>query len=198
MQRGLRAREADYVFGSYRQAKARHAGVRMEAYEAARDDAIANLGLGASLRLADIDGHALDAWRRTWAGRAHEMGAGGWNWPALLENRPRRAAVLPIAIWYGADLCGLALGQASRHRAGGVRHTVALTYAERRPEPPEVPLRGHIIPLAVAVARNYGLALGATRLRLAYPDPNLLRHYELLGFDVAWQGGKAVYCEQEI
>jgi hypothetical protein len=92
----------------------------------------------------------------------------------------------------------MALGQASRHRAGGVRHTVTLTHAERRPEPPEVPLRGYIIPLAVAVARNYGLALGATRLRLAYPDHNLLRYYELLGFGVAWQGGKPVYCEQEI
>ncbi|HEV7589403.1 MAG TPA: hypothetical protein VGO40_14905 [Longimicrobium sp.] len=196
--RGLRAREADYVFGRYRQAKGRHAAARLEAYEATREDAIAN-GLGSLLRLADIDGRALDAWRQSWAGRVHQdIDAGEWNWPALVDQLPRRAAVLPLAIWHGSDLCGLTLGHASRHRAAGVRHTVTLTHAERRPEPPEVPLRGHIIPIAVAVARNYGLALGATRLRLAYPDPNLLRYYELLGFGVAWQGGKAVYCEQEI
>jgi hypothetical protein len=186
------------VFGRYQQAKARHADARLEAYEAAREDAIDHLALGASLRFTDIDVRALDAWRRTWAGRPHEGGTGGWNWPALVENRPRRAAVLPLAIWDGADLCGLALGQASRHRAAGVRHTVTLTHAERRPEPPEVSLRGKIIPLAIAVARNYGIALGATRLRLAYPDLNLLGYYELLGFRVAWQGGKPVYCEQEI
>ena len=186
------------MFGRYGQAKARHADARLEAYEAAREDAIANHGLGPVLRLADIDGRALDAWRQTWAGRRHETETGGWNWPELLRNRPRRAAVLPLAIWYGTDLCGLALGHASRHRAAGVRHTVTLTHAERRPEPPDVPLRGRIIPLAVAVARNYGLAVGATRLRLAYPDANLLWYYEALGFDVAWQGGKPVYCEQEI
>ncbi|MFL5386412.1 MAG: hypothetical protein ACJ8GN_28165 [Longimicrobiaceae bacterium] len=186
------------MFGRYRQAKARHAAARLEAYEATREDAIAD-GLGSLLRLADTDGRALDAWRQSWAGRAHQnVEAGAWNRPALVDQLPRRAAVLPLAIWNGSDLCGLALGHASRHRAAGVRHTVTLTHAERRPEPPEVPLRGRIIPLAVAAARNYGLALGATRLRLRYPDRNLLWYYELLGFDVAWEGGKPVYCEQEI
>ncbi len=79
-----------------------------------------------------------------------------------------------------------------------MRHTVTLTYVERRPEPPTVPLQGRVVPLAVAAARNYGLALGASQLILRYPDPNLLGYYELLGFDVAWQGGQTVYCEQEI
>ena len=103
-----------------------------------------------------------------------------------------------MAIWFGSDLCGLALGRLSRHRSAGVRHTVTLTHAERRPEPPDVPLRGQIIPLAIAAARNYGLAFGATRLRLEYPDRNLLWYYELLGFVVAWRAGKPVYCEREI
>ena len=128
----------------------------------------------------------------------HPAGVGGWNWASLVERQPHRAAILPLAIWYGTDLCGLALGRGSRHRAPGVRHTVTLTHAELRPEPPDVPLRGLIIPLAVAVARSYGLALGATRLRLEHPDRNLLWYYERLGFEVVWQAGKPVYCEQEI
>jgi len=155
-------------------------------------------GLGPQLRLADIDGHTMEVWHQTWARRRHAVDAGGWDWPALVRRQPRRAAILPLAIWYGRDLCGLALGRASRPRAAGVRHTVTLTHAERRPEPPEVPLHGLIIPLAIAVARNYGSALGAHRLRLEYPDAKLLDYYRLLGFKVAWKGGKPVYCEQEI
>ncbi|HEX8697083.1 MAG TPA: hypothetical protein VF746_31985 [Longimicrobium sp.] len=145
--------------------------------------------IGPRLRLADIDRRALARWSDTWTG-SHPSGAGGWNWPDLVALQPRRAALLPLAIWYGPDLCGLALGHASRPGSGGVRHTVTLTYVERRPEPPSVPLRGKVVPLAVAVARSYGLALGAKRLRLRYPDPNLLQYYQLLGFDVAWKGEK--------
>ena len=186
------------MFGRYGRARARHADARLEAYDAVREDAITHHGLSPEVRLADIDPQTMEVWRDTWGGRVHEPGIGGWDWPGLLERLPRRAAILPLAIWYGPDLCGLALGHASRHRAAGVRHTITLTYAERRPEPPQVPLRGLVIPLAVAVARNYGLALGATRLRLRYPDRNLLWYYQLLGFEVAWEGGKPVYCEQEI
>jgi len=159
---------------------------------------IATYGFGPELRLADIDAAALQAWHDTWGGRTHPGRVGGWNWPGLVDRLPRRAAILPLAIWDGDDLCGLALGRASRCRAGGVRHTFTLTHVERRPEPPPVPLRRRIILLSLTVARSYGLVLGATRLRLEYPDRNLLRYYELLGFHVAWEGGKPVYCVQEI
>jgi len=103
-----------------------------------------------------------------------------------------------MAIWFNGDLCGLALGYASRHRVFGVRHTITLTHVERRPEPPEVPLRGRVILIAITAAENYGITLGATRLRLSYPDRNLLRLYQRLGFSVAWKGDKPVYCEREI
>jgi hypothetical protein len=186
------------VFLGYRAARTRHAAARLEAYDAARDDAVAEGGLDARLHLADIDDRALHAWHRTWSGRQHPSGSGGWNWPALLVRMPRRAAVLPIAIWHGDDLCGLALGYASRHRATGVRHTVTLTHVERRPEPPGVALRGHIVPLAVAAASGYGVAVGASRLCLRYPDPGLVGYYSLLGFEVAWDEGRPVYCEREI
>jgi hypothetical protein len=119
---------------SYAVARARHTVARQEAYDGARDDAIAERVCGPELRITDIDAHALATRERTWSG-VHPSGAGGWNWPGLVERLPSRAAVLPIAIWYGNDLCGLALGQASRHRADGCRHTVTLTYVERRPEP---------------------------------------------------------------
>lgn len=158
----------------YRTAWERHRDARTEAYEAARDDAITHAGLGAEIRLADIDDAALEVWARSWARRKHPTGTGGWNWPELVRALPSRAAVLPLAIWYGTDLCGLALGHASRSRAGGVRHTFTLTFVERRAEPPPVPLRGHIVSLAVAAAQSYGARLGASRLVLRNPDRNLL------------------------
>jgi hypothetical protein len=176
----------------------RHREARIEAYEAVREDAITSGGLGPELRLADIDTAALDAWERSWSRRKHSGGMGGWNWPELIRELPRRAAVLPVAIWYKADLCGLALGHASRSRAGGRRHTITVTYAERRPEPPSVPLRGYVIRIVVSAAQFYGLALGATRLLLRDPDPRLVRYYESLGFDVAWERNRPAYCVKEI
>jgi hypothetical protein len=170
----------------------------LEAYDAAREGAIGNAELGPELRLCDIDAAALAVWERSWGRRKHPRGVGGWNWPELVGALPRRAAVLPMAVWYGSDLCGLALGQASRSRAGGLRHTLTLTYVERRAEPPTVPLRAYIIPLVVAVAENYGRTLGATRLILRSPDPNLLSYYELQGFAVVRNLQKPLYCFKEI
>jgi hypothetical protein len=170
---------------------------REDAYAIARDHAIKRGMCGPGLRLADIDAHALATWQHTWRG-THPSRAGGWNWPSLLERLPHRAAVLPIAIWYGDDLCSLALGQASRRRLNNSRHTITLTFVERRPEPPPVPLRGQVIAIVTAFAREYGLIVGARHLRLRAPDRNLLPYYEQLGFQVVWKGRLPVHCEKEI
>lgn len=194
--------EADAVWrpvlqARYARARARHAIERAEAYEFAREHAIATRVCGPDLRISDIDAGTLGVWSRTWLG-AHPSGAGKWNWPALVERLPHRAAVLPIAIWYGGDLCGLALGYASRRRANGSRHTVTLTHVERRPEPPSVPLRGHVISIVTGVALGYGRAMGARRVRLRNPDLNLLGYYQSMGFTAVWNGGIPLHCEQEV
>lgn len=80
----------------------------------------------------------------------------------------------------------------------GVRHTVTLTFVERRPEPPGVALRRQIIPLAIAAARAYGITIGARRLRLRNPDRHRLWYYQALGCEIAWKGERPVYCDQEI
>lgn len=184
------------VYGYYL-ARARHAVAREEAYAFVREDSIAAGICGPALRLADIDAKALTCWRKSWSGR-HLSGAGRWNWPRLVDQLPHRAAVMPLAIWHNDDLCGLALGHLSRRRLGQLRHTITLTRAERRPEPPGVALRGQIVSLAIAAARHYGNGFGATRLRLANPDPRLLGFYQSLGFAIAWKGRRALHCEQEI
>lgn len=182
---------------AYAAARVRHADARSCAYFVARDEAVEHDLCGPELRITDIDAHALAAWESTWRG-VHPSGAGGWNWRSLVDSLPRRAAVMPIAIWYGRDLCGLALGQASRRRWNGSRHTLTLTYVERRPEPPDVPLRGQVIMLAIAAARQYGLIVGARHLRLRSPDRNLLEYYQRLGFEVTWKGNVPLHCEREI
>lgn len=181
----------------YARARTRHALERQQAYEIARSFALQRRICGPELRITDIDPAALEAWQRTWLG-VHPSGTGSWNWPGLVEQLPHRAAVLPFAIWHGMDLCGLALGRASRRRANGSRHTLTLTHLERRPEPPAVPLRGHTVLLAVEVALRYGRAIGARRLRLQDPDRNLLQYYRRHGFDPFWVNGIPVYCEREI
>jgi hypothetical protein len=148
------------------------------------------------LWFGDIDAQALAVWNDTWTG-VHPSGAGKWKWPKLFDQLPRRAAVLPIAIWYGRDLCGMALGHASRPRFNGSRHTITVTHVERRPEPPVVPVRGHVASLAIMAVRRYGEAVGTRRLRLLNPDRNLLSHYEGLGFGTVWKDEVPLYCEQE-
>lgn len=180
----------------YADARYRHAQIRAGAYETARLDALSKELCGPDLRFGDIDANTLAVWERTWKG-VHPSGAGKWNWPTLVDQLPRRAAVLPVAIWYGDDLCGLALGHASRPRFNRSRHTVSLTHVERRPEPPPVDLRGHIAAVAVMVCKRYGEAVGARRLRLLNPDRRLLGHYERLGFRTAWNGSVALYCQKE-
>lgn len=180
---------------TYRRARERHASLRQEAYSLTRDAAVAAGIYGPALRLGDIDDRALQAWRETWTGR-HPWGAGGWKWPRLVSQMPHRPAIMPLAIWYGDDLCGLALGHLSRRRTTGVRHTVTVKRVERRPEPPLVALRGQVAVLAIVAARNYASAFGARRIRLAYPDPRLVGMYERLGFRVAWKAGVPVHCEQ--
>lgn len=182
---------------AYVAARNRHARIRADAYAVARDDAIEGQVCGPDLWFGDIDAHTLAVWEQSWRG-VHPSGAGGWRWPTLVESLPRRAAVLPIAIWYGDDLCGMALGHASRRRLNRSRHTVTLTHLERRPGPPTVPLRGHVASRAILAARRYGEAVGARRLRLLNPDRHLLSYYEGLGFEIVWNAGVPVYCEQEM
>lgn len=181
----------------YAAARNRHARFRADAYAITRDEAMERGHCGRELRIADIDAQALGVWEQHWTG-VHPSGAGRWRWPALVEQVPRRAAVLPVALWSGADLCGLALGHASRPRLNGSRHTITLTHVERRPEPPDVALRGLVIPLVVSVAESYGIAVGARQVRLRSPDRNLLGYYERFGFETFWKGGSPLYCEKEI
>lgn len=183
---------AEYAF-----ARSRHAKMRAQAYALAMDDALEQGLCGAELRITDIDRRALEQWQAAWRGE-HPSGAGGWNWPGLVDALPHRAAVLPIALWYGEDLCGMALGIASRRRLNGSRHTVTLTHVERRPTPPDVPLRRQVIRLAVSAARYYGISVGAQRLRLRWPDRRLLPYYQQHGFEIAWNGDTPVHCEREI
>jgi hypothetical protein len=200
----LRRRSADrenewvaVLPAAYAAARGRHALARADAYAIAREDALERGVCGPDLRITDIDEHALATWQRTWR-ETHPSRAGGWRWPLLLERLPHRAAVLPIAIWYGDDLCGLALGHASRRRLNHSRHTITVTFVERRPEPPPVVLRGRVIAVVTAIAREYGLIVGARRLRLRAPDRNLLSYYEQHGFRIAWKGNMPVHCEKEI
>ena len=62
----------------------------------------------------------------------------------------------------------------------------------------ELPLRGQVIAIASVVVRQYGVTIGARRLRLRAPDRNLLSYYQQHGFQVAWKGKLPVYCEKEI
>ena len=113
-----------------------------------------------------------------------------------MRRMPRRAAVIPVAIWHGELLCGLGRGYLTRRRLGG-RQAAVLQYVESCPS--NHPLRGRIIEIAAAAAEIYGAESGARHLRLMNPDPALVGYYcSNFGFRVAHKGAAARYCEREI
>ena len=188
----------EIVFGSNEAARSQHAGIRREAYTATREEAMAVFNLGPQLRLADIDQIALDAWSATWNTQRPGGDTGRRDWPTLVQGFARKAAVLPLAIWYEEDLCALAIGRVLKARHGGMGYAVTLSYVERRPEPPRLPLKRTWTMLIVAAADNYGRALGAQWVRLRSPDRSLVPHYERMGFEIAREEKIVVYYQKEI
>lgn len=179
----------------FSRARARHAHVRSLAYRVTAETAVREGWSTSGIRLADIDPHTLDVWRHSWT-CPHPHGALPWNWDALVEHMPRRAAVVPLAIWHGETLCGLARGYLTRPRLHG-RNAAVMQYIEACPA--NHPLRGRIVEIAATAAEIYGAEFGARYLRLMNPDPALLAYYtQNFGFRVAYKGAVARYCEREI
>lgn len=178
----------------YHQALQRYARLRRLAYDLA--ERLATPGDG-SIRLTDIDPHALDVWRATW-NRAHPLGYGGWDWPGLVERISRRPSAFQVAIWSGEQLCGLAVGRVSKRRPSGRRHTLSLHFLEGNPHRAH-PLSGRVAEIAIAAAEAYAQGLGAWRVRLIDdPLPGVFRTYQRLGFTIARESTTRLYFEKRI
>lgn len=120
-----------------------------------------------ALRLTSIDTAALNAakpWRLAQAV--------GWEWPAVVKRR--RANRFDLAIWANVTLCGLAYGPADTS-------WVAIGFLQGNPDPAH-PLRGRVIPIALAVLEAQVLAADAAEARLLQPFPELLPLYEARGY----------------
>lgn len=178
----------------FHEALQRYARLRRLAYDLT--ERLADPGGAAGIRLTDIDPHAQEVWRSTWA-RPHPLGYGGWDWEALVARVCSRPSAFQVAIWSGEELCGLAVGRLSRRRPSGRRHTVSVHYLEGNPHR-EHPLRGKIAALAIAAAGAYGSLVGAWRIRLVDPLPGVLRTYQRLGFSIARESGARLCLEKRI
>ncbi len=119
------------------------------------------------LRLTSIDLAALNA-AKPW----RSAQAVGWEWPAVVKRR--RANRFDLAIWHGEILCGLAYGPAETA-------WVAIGFLQGSPNPAH-PLRGRVIPIALAVLEMQVLAADAAEARLLEPFPELMPLYEAHGY----------------
>lgn len=178
----------------FREAQERYARIRHSAYRIVEKRIEARSSI--PVHLADIDRHALAIRRRTWT-YPHWSGAGGWNWDKLAHSVLRRPSGFPVAVWSGDRLLGLAVGRASRRRASGMRHTLSIHYVEAHPDPLH-PLRRRVLRIVFNAAEEYGRLLGAKRLRLMDPLPELAPRYRSMGFGIEGQCGRFVYLERRI
>lgn len=180
---------------TYAEAVRDYAELRRAAYLSVEDEARRAGLVDCRVLIRDTDAEAVLAWR-TW-NTPHPSGAGGWNWEALIRRARRRPSALHLALWCGGELCGLAVGRASRRAFSGMHETVSLHFLEGSPDP-QHPLRGHVAPLAIAASAAYGQVLGASRLRLRDPLPGALPLYRDLGFTIAQKSGRVIHCERRI
>jgi hypothetical protein len=149
-------------------------------------------GLAGTVRLAPIDGDAIESWNSTWIPR-RDGGVGGWDWDDLMRRQRRFVARLDVAVWSGNSLCGLAIG-----RLSGGRETVRIDYVEGCPV--NHPLKGHIIPIVAQLAVTTAQMFEARSVRFHRPLPGAIPIYRRLGFGLVAEtkGGKQVplHCER--
>jgi hypothetical protein len=181
---------------TFREAQERYARIRRSVYDSVEQDLASMSSVPVPVRLADIDAHTLEVQRVTWIAR-HWSGFGGWNWEALVTRVWRRPSGLPLALWSGERLAGLVVAHASKRRQSGARHTLSLRCVEASPDSAH-PLRRFVFPLALFVSERYGESLGAERLRLLDPVPDMLPRYLKLGFTIAGRNGHRLYLERRI
>jgi len=74
---------------------------------------------------------------------------------------------------------------------------ISIHYLEGSPEPAH-PLKGFVASVLIDAAEYYGLAFGASTIRLMDPTPGALHIYQALGFGVVRTSGGLVYCEKEV
>ncbi len=138
-----------------------------------------------ALRLGEIRRQAEHEFY-SWTGRPV-----AWPWPDIAaqfrQNSPDR---FDLAIWHGNTLCGLAIGKPSQSR----RH-LTVEFIEGNPAPGH-PMKGLVIPVALAAADEYAALLGCKYVRLSNPAPALIPLYDSMGFRLATAAGETEYYER--
>ncbi|HET6764384.1 MAG TPA: hypothetical protein VFH27_11950 [Longimicrobiaceae bacterium] len=176
----------------YEDAREFYRHTRRGAFACVRDSLVGRGILGTSLSLSGIDPRAVDAWERTWRGTAHWSLKGGFHWAALHRRYCRKPRNFHCAVWYGEELCGLAVGKLSE-----AHEVLCLHYMEGNPDP-DHPLRGNVADIVFACAHLYAVAVDSKCILLKDPDPALEGYYAGLGFGLAYVERNARYCRRDL
>lgn len=147
--------------------------------------------IGTPLRLEGIGPVARAEFAGSW--RDHPDRPVEWPWPDMVEDyRHKFPARFELSIWSGETLCGLSLGKPSPSQ-----DRLSIQYLEGNPNDRH-PLKGRITLVMVEAAFAYARVLGAQRLLLDRPTPQLVPMYRKLGFRLVETKGQSAYCEQEV
>ena len=166
--------------------------VRRRAFERIRHSLVTRRVVDGSFAVRGLDVSAVEAWERTWRGSPHWSRRGGFQWALLHRRYCRKPRNFHCALWYGSELCGLAAGRLSESHG-----VLCLHFMEGNPNP-DHPLRGNVAAITFACAELYAIAVGASRLLLKNPDPELTGYYSELGFGVAYSDHGTRYCGRDL
>lgn len=151
---------------------------------AARKEAEEQLGIP-HLRLVGVTGihaHIADTWKLH--PKPYREPA-TWPWTKLwAEYRHRYVKNFNVSLLFAGNLCGLAIGRPTRHKAG-----LRLDFIEGSPAADQ-PLRGRVVPIVLACGEVYARAIGASQVRIMRPLPKLVDYYASMGYHFVPAGAK--------
>lgn len=139
------------------------------------------------VRLTDINVEALhqvSIWRSQYYG-ALKNRTPGWDWVkevAKFRRRPRR---VELAIWSGANLCGLVIGRVSDRRVVASIHLL-------ESNPGQNPLKGNIAAIAIRWLSTFAFTISCKEISIERPVPELIEFYRELGFSNEITRGKKI------
>lgn len=137
--------------------------------------------IGTQIHLTAIDRKALEEariWRRKYYALGLQDREPGWDWKHEYYSRGRRSSSFTLAVWSGAALCALMIGQVSEGRVCATIH-----YLES--DPGDNPLKGNVVGIATRFVEAIGSLVGCDVIRISRPVPRLIEYYMRFGYTIA-------------
>ncbi|MBB2169969.1 hypothetical protein HLH36_16725 [Gluconacetobacter aggeris] len=147
-----------------------------------------------SIRIVGIDQVAIKHANERWVYEENRPRV--FNWFYINEHYSKYIRKIDVAIWHGADLCGMAIGKASRGK-NAENSNVTIEFIQGAPGSIN-PIKGNVAPISVEVFNNFGFLTDKRVVYLESPLPAVVPYYTNIGFSIDASAPKGLRMKKEI